>query len=89
MAITKDQKTQILQDLIDKFTRSKSVVFSDYRGLDVASISDLRGKLRAEGAETKVAKKTLIKLAAEDQNIKDLSDELLEGPVSVTFSYKD
>ena len=57
MAITKEQKAEILQDLIDKFAKSKSVVFADYRGIDVSSISDLRNKLREKDAETKVAKK--------------------------------
>jgi len=89
MAITKDQKTQILQDLVDKLGRSKAVIFSDYRGLDVSSISDLRNMLREKGAETKVAKKTLIRLAAKESNIGELGDEVMEGPVSVTFSYED
>ena len=89
MAITKEQKTQILQDLVDKFGRSKAVVFSDYRGLDVSSISDLRNRLREKGAETKVAKKTLIRLAVKESNIGELGDEVMEGPVSVTFSYED
>jgi len=89
MAITKEQKTEILQELVDKFGRSKSVVFSDYRGLDVASVSDLRTKLREKDAETKVAKKTLIKLAAKESNIGELGDDVLAGPVSATFSYED
>lgn len=89
MAITKEQKKEILADLVDKFGRSKAVVFSDYRGLDVASVSDLRNRLREKGAEAKVAKKTLIKLAAEENNIEGLSDDMLEGPVSATFSYED
>ena len=89
MAITKEQKAQILQDLVDKFGRSKAVVFSDYRGLDVSSISNLRDRLREKGAETKVAKKTLIRLAAKESNIGELGDEVMEGPVSVTFSYED
>ncbi len=89
MAITKQKKTEILQELVDKFGRSKSVVFSDYRGLDVASVSDLRGKLREKDAETKVAKKTLIRLAAKESGIGELSDEIMAGPVSATFSYED
>ncbi|MBU1017405.1 50S ribosomal protein L10 [Patescibacteria group bacterium] len=89
MAITKQQKTEILQELVDKFGRSKSVVFSDYRGLDVASVSDLRNKLREKDAETKVAKKTLIKLAAKESGVDDLGDDMLTGPVSATFSYED
>ena len=89
MAITKEQKKEILQELVDKFGRSKSIVFSDYRGLDVASVSDLRNRLRAEGAETKVAKKTLIKLAAKESDIGELGSDIMEGPVSATFSYED
>jgi large subunit ribosomal protein L10 len=89
MAITKEKKAEILQDLVDKFGRSKTVVFSDYRGLDVSSISDLRNKLREKGAEAKVAKKTLIKLAAKESNIGELGDDVMEGPVAVTFSYED
>lgn len=89
MAITKEQKADILNDLVDKFSRSKSVVFSDYRGLDVAGIQDLRGRLREKGAEAKVAKKTLMKLAAEKNNLPKISDDILAGPVAVTFSYED
>jgi len=88
MALTKQKKEDILKDLVDKFGRSKSVVFADYRGLDVISISDLRRKLREEDAEMKVAKKTLIKLAVKDK-VGDLEESGLEGPVVATFSYED
>lgn len=89
MAITKEQKKEILADLVDKFSRSKTVVFADYRGLDVASISELRDQLREGGSECKVAKKTLIKLAAKENKIEDLNDDVMEGPVAATFSYED
>jgi len=88
MAVTKQKKEEILKELVDKFSRSQSVVFADYRGLDVASISELRGKCREGGAEMKVAKKTLIKLAAKDQSI-EVDDSAIEGPVVTTFSYED
>lgn len=88
MAITKQKKEGQLAELIDKFGRSQSVVFADYRGLDVAGISDLRNKCREGGAEMKVSKKTLIKLAAKDQG-SELTDDIMEGPVVATFSYED
>jgi len=88
MPVTKQKKEEVLKDLVDKFGRSKSVVFADYRGLDVASISDLRSKLREEDAEMKVAKKTLIKLAAKD-DVGKLDEAGMEGPVVATFSYED
>ncbi len=89
MAITKEQKDEILKGLIDKFSKSKSVIFADYRGLDVVSISDLRGRLREGGAECKVAKKTLISLAAKESNIEGLNEDVMQGPVAATFSYED
>lgn len=88
MAITKQKKEEILKDLVDKFGRSKSIVFANYRGLDVASISELRSELRKENAEMKVAKKTLIGLAAKD-SVGELDKSVMEGPVVATFSYED
>jgi len=88
MAITKQKKEEVLQELVDKFGRSKSVVFADYRGLDVASISELRKLLRDGDAEMKVAKKTLIALAAKDK-VGELDKSVMEGPVVATFSYED
>lgn len=88
MAVSKQQKEEILQQLVDKFGKSKSVVFAEYRGLDVASLSDLRGRLRKENAEMQVAKKTLMRLAGEKNDFV-LDKSIMEGPVAATFSYED
>ncbi|MBN2087637.1 50S ribosomal protein L10 [Candidatus Peregrinibacteria bacterium] len=89
MPITRQKKEVLLQELIDKFSKCNSVVFADYRGLDVAGISDLRKKLREQNAEMKVAKKTLIGIAAKEQKIDNLDESGMEGPVAATFSYED
>lgn len=88
MAVSKQQKEEILQQLVDKFGKSKSVVFAEYRGLDVAGLSDLRSRLRKEGAEMQVAKKTLMRLAGEKNDF-ILDKSIMEGPVAATFSYED
>lgn len=88
MAVTKQQKEEILQQLVDKFGKSKSVVFAEYRGLDVASLSDLRSRLRKEDAEMQVAKKTLMRLAGEKNEL-TFDKSIMEGPVAATFSYED
>lgn len=88
MAVTRQIKEAALKELVDKFGRSKSVVFANYRGLTVASISELRSQLRKEDAEMKVAKKTLINKAAKD-HVGDLDKSIMEGPVVATFSYDD
>ena len=41
-----DKKKEIVKDLREKFVRSKVVIVTDYKGLDVATINDLRRKLR-------------------------------------------
>jgi len=90
MSVSKQKKEQVLQELVERFGKSKSVVFANYRGLDVASISELRTKLREKDAEIKVAKKTLIRLAAKEaNNIEDIDSSAMQGPVAATFSYED
>lgn len=88
MAVSRQVKETALKELVDKFGRSKSVVFAGYRGLTVASISELRSLLRKESSEMKVAKKTLISKAAKD-HVGDLDKTIMEGPVVATFSYDD
>lgn len=89
MALTKAQKTEQLAELKDKMSRSQSVIFANYIGMTVSAVSDLRAKLKSSDAEMKVAKKTLMQLAAEDLKMPELSDDLLNGPVACIFSYVD
>ena len=89
MALTKDQKQTQVQDLTTKMSDASSIIFANYIGLSVAEISELRSKLREAGAEMKVAKKTLMKLAASDAKLPDFEEASLEGPVSLIFSYGD
>jgi len=89
MAVTKQKKEEILKELVDKFGRSKSVVFADYRGLSVANLSDLRRKLRKAKAEMKVAKKTLMNIAAKENKLGEIDRSVMEGPVAAAFSYED
>lgn len=87
MAITREKKTQILANLADEFQNSGSVAFAAYRGLSVAELTTLRRELREVDARLIVAKKTLVRLAAEKAGFKELPAELLEGPVAVIFSH--
>ncbi len=86
MAKTREQKEQAVSQLTDAFSASKLAVLADYRGLDVAAISELRAKLRESGVSFTVAKNTLVKIAL--NNTKKASDEtteLLAGPVGIAF----
>ncbi len=89
MALTRDQKAQQLTDLKDKFQKAKSVMFAHYIGLTVSDVSELRSKLREKNAEMKVGKKTLMKIAAKELNLPEISDDMMEGPVACIFSFED
>jgi large subunit ribosomal protein L10 len=89
MAITKEKKEEILKGLEDKFGKAKAVYFADYRGLSVKEIGELRKKLKEEGAEYLVAKKTLMKLSVKNAKLPEVPNELMEGPVGVAFGFED
>jgi large subunit ribosomal protein L10 len=83
-----DEKKQIVEDLHDRFSRSKVVIAADYKGLDVAMINDLRRKLRDAGVEFKVVKNTLLSRASENTDIAQIRDHF-KGPSAIALSYDD
>lgn len=83
-----DQKKQIAEELHENFSKSKVVILTDYKGLDVASITSLRKKLRDADVQYKVVKNTLIRRAAKDTDVALIEDQL-KGPSAVAFSYDD
>ena len=78
-----EQKATVVSEIKKKFEDAKSVVLFDYRGLSVSEVTDLRKKLRENGADYKVYKNTLTKRALDDLKI-DMN-QYLEGPSAVTF----
>lgn len=89
MAITKEMKGQILKDLEEKFSRAQAVYFAENKGMSVKDVSALRKKLHESGIDFVVAKKTLMKLAAKNQNLPELTDEVLTGPIAAVIGYAD
>ncbi len=89
MALTRDQKEAQLAELKQKMQESKSIIFTNYIGLTVADISDLRSKLKKEKAEMKVSKKTLLQIAAKELNMPAIEDKMIQGPVACIFSNND
>lgn len=89
MALSRKKKEEFIADIIDKLNRSKSVVFTDYRGLDVESINEVRNKLREQGVDYKVIKNSLFKRALNETNLKINVEEFENHPIAAAFSYKD
>ena len=88
MAVTRQQKEESLVELKEKFAKAKSVAFGQYAGISVEQISAMRKEMRAANVEFKVAKKTLMKIAAKENGV-EVSDDLMPGTIAAIFSYGD
>ncbi len=69
-------------------SKSKAVVFTEYKGLTVAQISELRKSLKEAGAEYKVFKNTLVSIAAKGTPYES-AKSVLSGPTGLAFGYDD
>jgi large subunit ribosomal protein L10 len=83
--VPKPKKVEAVKRLADQMTQAQLVVLTDYRGLSVAEISQLRRRMRESGTRIEVAKNTLLKLAANQVGIDEPFNTLLEGPTAVAF----
>jgi len=88
LAISRDKKEAIVAELRDKFSRASIVIVAQSPGLSVSSADELRKKIREAGSDYKVAKNTLVKLAAQDTDVEILSD-MLTGPNAFAIGYDD
>lgn len=85
---TKAQKKEIVKKLGESFKASKSIVFSDFKGLTVKEMTDLRKELRANETSFRVVKKTLIALALKDAGL-EADIKGLEGQIALAVSEND
>jgi len=84
-AMDRAQKQESIETLKGVFADSGAVVVTHYMGLTVAEMTDLRGRLRKEGAHLKVVKNTLAQKAL-NGSVGDAGDALFSGPVAIAFA---
>ncbi len=89
MAVTKQQKVEILADLTAKFKEAKSIGFATSDTLTVAEFGDLRNSLREVDATYTLAKKTLMKIALKDALGIDVDLSDLPGQIGAVCSNDD
>jgi len=82
------EKVQAVAELRERFENARAVFLAEYAGLSVKAQQELRRGLRESGAEFKVAKMTLTRLATADLGIEGL-DDLLIGPTGLAFADVD
>jgi large subunit ribosomal protein L10 len=83
-----EEKKRITQDLNERFSKAAVVIVTDYKGLDVAAMNDLRRRLRKEEIEFQVVKNSLLVRASQETDVA-LIKETFTGPSAVTLGYSD
>lgn len=84
MAISKDKKKEIVQDVSDALSGAESMVFVNFHGLDATATNELRKQLRDEDVKYRVAKKTLVQRALADANIPG-EQPVFEGELALAY----
>ena len=82
------QKEEKVKALAEKFKSSNLILLTDYRGITVEDVTDLRNTLRDAKAEYKVIKNNIVKRALNENGEKEL-DSVLEGPTAVIMTEGD
>lgn len=82
------QKQQLVAEVAEKLKECTATVLTDYRGLTVAQVTELRKQLREAGVEYRVLKNTLVRRATAIAELPEL-DEHLTGPTAIAFSKED
>jgi large subunit ribosomal protein L10 len=88
LAISREKKEELVSWYADLFSRSSAVILTDYRGLTMVDISQLRNKLREIQSEYHVTKNRLMKLALEQAGL-PVPEDLLEGPTAAGFCFEE
>lgn len=82
------QKEQVVADLHEKLQRASAAILTDFKGMTVAEMTDLRDALASEKVEYQVVKNTLMRLASQDTGAA-LLEPLLKGTCAIAIGYGD
>ena len=82
------KKVRAVEELTDKLSRSSVAIATDFRGMSVNAMTELRRHLRAQGIEYRVVKNTLTERAADAAGHPEIK-EVMEGSTGLAFGYDD
>lgn len=83
-----EEKKQFVQELKERFAKAKIAILTDYKGLDVEAMTELRAKLREAQIEYQVIKNTMLRLASEGTDIEPIKENFI-GPSAIALSFED
>ncbi|MBI5232363.1 MAG: 50S ribosomal protein L10 [Coriobacteriales bacterium] len=78
------QKETIIAEIRERISGSQAFILTDYRGLSVKEMQELRNKLREQGGELSVYKNRLTRIALQELGLPEM-DEMLQGPTAFLF----
>ncbi|GCE48069.1 LSU ribosomal protein L10P [Thermosporothrix hazakensis] len=84
-----EAKAQKIEELAEKLNRASIAILMQTQGLSVKDMNDLRKKLRDVNVELSVAKNTLLRIAAERNNMTEVDKNIFNGQTTVAFGYDD
>jgi large subunit ribosomal protein L10 len=88
LAITREQKEQLVSEYKDLLSRNKVIILTHYKGLTVPQMESLRAQVRETGGEYQVVKNTLVKMAFDDVGLPQ-PEGSLEGPTAIGATSED
>ncbi|MDP2685541.1 MAG: 50S ribosomal protein L10 [bacterium] len=89
MAKTKQQKEEIVKELSDRFGKTKTVIFTNFDGLNVQDTTELRKVLRENSVDYTVVKRTLVNLALKSAELKEVDISSMDGGIGIATGYED
>ena len=82
------QNLEIVNMFSSKFEKASGIYFTDYLGLSVKDITELRSKFTSDGIEFCVVKNKLAEISSKNAGFQELKN-ILKGPTAIAFSYND
>lgn len=86
--MNKVEKAELLEELKEKFAKANAAFVTEYRGMTVEKMTELRRKIYESQGELKVIKNRIAKLATKGTSFEGIASDL-KGPLAVAFSYSD
>lgn len=86
--MARPEKVQAVQDIAGRFSDSEAALLTEYRGLSVGDMAEVRAALRAADADYRVLKNTLARIAVRDVGLDELA-AMLQGPTAIAFCRGD
>ena len=86
--MNRTEKEQVIGELHERMAKAKTAILAEPRGLDVATVTELRRKLREAKIDYRVVKNTLAARAAQGTPVEPLAEKFV-GPTALVMSYDD